>query len=554
MSTAYAAAEEDQDLLLHLHRHRRPRVRAGRRPGAAQPAARGHLRLQRVHARVDALVDGARLARRDPDRRADLRPAVPARPRRVVRLAGAFIIAYGVLHARRGADAGAGVAADRRRRSPARAPASAFVSVGPIVGAVAPYRMRTQAFALVPVFIFLMGGFFGGLLAGALSDAHGERTALTIVAPIAGDDRRAALHVRLALPEARHLARGRGAARGAVGDPAHERAPGRDPGAAGPQPRLQLRARPGAVRRRPRGARAARCWRCSGRTAPASRRCCARSAGSASPIGASCGSTAARSPTSTPRSGSGRASCSCAAVPACSPSSASARTCTRRCSRRRSAGSSARRGSTGVLDALPRARRTRRSVLARELSGGQQQMLALAMALVHEPEILLIDELSLGLAPLVVEELLGVVAGPEGARADDDRRRAVAERRAGRSPTAPSSWRRAGSASRARRRSWPSATTSSAPSSSAARAAERVLGLVVTQQALFYGVVFGLIYAVFAAGFVLVYRSHRRPELRPGRDRRLRRRALRPVPRAVRRPVLARVRARGRRRPRSSGW
>ena len=36
-------------------------------------------------------------------------------------------------------------------------------------------------------------------------------------------------------------------------------------------------------------------------------------------------------------------------------------------------------------------------------------MLALAMALVHEPEVLLIDELSLGLAPVVVEELLGIV-------------------------------------------------------------------------------------------------------------------------------------------------
>jgi len=33
-----------------------------------------------------------------------------------------------------------------------------------------------------------------------------------------------------------------------------------------------------------------------------------------------------------------------------------------------------------------------------------------------------------------------------------------------------------------------------------------VFGIEVTQQALFYGVVFGLIYAVFAAGFVLVYR------------------------------------------------
>jgi ABC-type branched-subunit amino acid transport system ATPase component len=43
------------------------------------------------------------------------------------------------------------------------------------------------------------------------------------------------------------------------------------------------------------------------------------------------------------------------------------------------------------------------------LSGGQQQMLALAMALMHDPEILLIDELSLGLAPVMVEQLLGVV-------------------------------------------------------------------------------------------------------------------------------------------------
>ena len=46
---------------------------------------------------------------------------------------------------------------------------------------------------------------------------------------------------------------------------------------------------------------------------------------------------------------------------------------------------------------------------AADLSGGQQQMLALAMAFLSEPKLLMIDELSLGLAPVVVEQLLDVV-------------------------------------------------------------------------------------------------------------------------------------------------
>jgi len=327
-------------------------------------------------------------------------------PERVVKIAGALILAFGafmVIGLRMQSIVGLMVFVALAHGCTG----AAFVGIGPIIGAVAPYRLRAQAFALIPVFIFLMGGFFGGLMTGALSDAHGERTALTIVVPFAS-----LIGGSLFVYGARFLKRDISLA---VEELLEEQAEVRRMSAGEEQtPALQVRnldfsygpvqvlfdisfeVRSGEVVALlgTNGAGKSTLLRAiSGLGVPDRGvvRLHGRTVTYVEP------EVRFQEGIVQLRGGAGvfwdlsvadnlRASMLATKLP---PPEYRARV----------------DRVTGLFPVL----RERQALLARDLSGGQQQMLALAMALMHDPEVLLIDELSLGLAPLVVEELLGVV-------------------------------------------------------------------------------------------------------------------------------------------------
>ena len=287
----------------------------------------------------------------------------------------------------------------------------AFAMVQPTMQSVFPYRLRGMGTAFLTFFMVMVGGVGGSIIAGFLQDELGEQIAITIITATAMPIGAYFVLRGASRPAARSLA-GRWRAEGRTRrrtPPSRDRPRrhARHPG--GPRG-LQLRAGAGAVRSRIRGAQA-------GDPGPFGHQRCgqvhrAQSDHRAGNPGAGSGAPARQKPSPSPHPNSGQPwGCTCCPGGAGVWSDLSIRDnlLMGAYAYRRDASDRDRRIEK-VLDMFPDLAR-RPNERAGNLSGGQQQMLALARVMLHEPEVLMIDELSLGLAPVVVQSLLETVEG-----------------------------------------------------------------------------------------------------------------------------------------------
>ena len=284
--------------------------------------------------------------------------------------------------------------------------AGAFVLTSPAVASAVPPRMRSQAFALVGLYIFLIGGFFGNLLAGSLSDAVGERSALTLVVPPAAligaafivyGSRFLTADIALVAEELReeHAERQRAAA---TADVPVIQARNLDV-SYGPVQVLfgcGLEVRQGeslAVLGTNGAGKSTLLRAVLGLTLPDR------------------GVVRLRGRTITYSTAEYRFARGIVAVrggDGIFPGLSVRENLELSLTTLDLARPERQRRITGAVELFP-VLEDRLGAVAGDLSGGQRQQLALARALVHDPEVLLIDELSLGLAPIVVQSLIEVV-------------------------------------------------------------------------------------------------------------------------------------------------